>query len=62
MATQTLAIPETGTKKVRTKKIPGTPKLQSKKKEAAKDLSKTYNEFKQFEGRQYTGMKVGKKS
>ncbi len=33
---------------------------RSKKREAAKDLSKTYNEFKQFEGQQYTGMKVGR--
>ncbi|MDQ6845087.1 MAG: hypothetical protein M3Z92_12165 [Bacteroidota bacterium] len=32
----------------------------SKKKEADKDLSKTYNEFKQFDGKQYTGMKVGR--
>jgi hypothetical protein len=36
MATQTLTIPVTRTKKVETK-IPRTPKLQSKKKEAAKD-------------------------
>lgn len=35
-------------------------KPQSKKKEAKKDLSETYNEFKQFEGQQYTGMKVGR--
>ncbi len=41
MASQTLTIPGTRTKKVGTK-ISGTPKLQSKKKEAAKDLSKTY--------------------
>lgn len=32
----------------------------AKKKEAKKDLSKTYNEFKTFEGQQYTGMKVGR--
>jgi hypothetical protein len=25
-----------------------------------KDISKTYNEYKQFEGKQYTGMKVGR--
>ncbi|HEY1025814.1 MAG TPA: hypothetical protein VGE26_11660 [Sphingobacteriaceae bacterium] len=31
-----------------------------KKEEAQKDLSETYNEFKKFEGRQYTGMKVGR--
>ena len=29
-------------------------------KEAKKDLSKTYNEYKDFEGQQYTGMKVGR--
>jgi hypothetical protein len=32
----------------------------SKKKKAAKDIAATYNEFKEFEGRQYTGMKVGR--
>jgi hypothetical protein len=32
----------------------------SKKKEANKDLAQAYNEFKQFEGHQYTGMKVGR--
>lgn len=38
-----------------------TPKKSSgKKKEAAKDLSKAYNEYKTFEGHQYTGMKVGR--
>jgi hypothetical protein len=36
-----------------------TPKKPSKK-EAEKDLSKTYNEYKEFEGQQYTGMKVGR--
>lgn len=30
------------------------------KKEAKKGLSKSYNEFKEFEGEQYTGMKVGR--
>jgi hypothetical protein len=30
------------------------------KKEVEKDLSKTYNEFKQFEGQLYTGMKIGR--
>jgi len=29
-------------------------------KEADKDLSKTYNQFKEFEGQQYTGMKIGR--
>jgi hypothetical protein len=35
-------------------------KKTAQKKEARKDLSKTYNEFKTFEGQQYTGMKVGR--
>src|SRR5215218_10453118 len=35
-------------------------KKKTKKKEAKKDLSKTYNEFKTFEGHQYTGMKIGR--
>ena len=35
-----------------------TPK--AKKQEAKKDLDDTYNEFKHFEGQQYTGMKVGR--
>jgi hypothetical protein len=35
-------------------------KASAKKKEAKKDLSKTYNEFKTFEGHQYTGMKIGR--
>src|SRR5919206_227732 len=45
--------------KRRTKKQPktnGTLKPQTKKKEAEKDLSKTYDEFKEFEGQHYTGM------
>jgi hypothetical protein len=29
-------------------------------KEADKDLSKTYNQFKEFEGKKYTGMKIGR--
>lgn len=32
----------------------------SQKKAVKKDLSKTYNEFKEFEGQQYTGMKIGR--
>src|SRR5215211_7283185 len=35
-------------------------KKKAKIKEVKKDLSKTYNEFKTFEGHQYTGMKVGR--
>lgn len=29
-------------------------------KEADKDLAKTYNQFKEFEGQKYTGMKIGR--
>ena len=29
-------------------------------KEADKDLSKSYNQFKEYEGKQYTGMKIGR--
>ena len=29
-------------------------------KEADKDLAKSYNQFKEFEGQQYTGMKIGR--
>jgi hypothetical protein len=32
----------------------------AKKTEAKKDLAKTYNQFKTFEGKQYTGMKIGR--
>lgn len=35
-------------------------KKAAQKKEAKKDLSATYNEYKTFEGQQYTGMKVGR--
>ena len=34
--------------------------IQRKKNELKKDISKTYNEYKEFEGRKYTGMKVGR--
>jgi hypothetical protein len=34
--------------------------IQRKKNGAKKDLSKSYNEYKEFEGKQYTGMKVGR--
>jgi hypothetical protein len=47
-----------------TRKKPASPaetaKPETKKKEAKKDLAKTYNDFKKFEGRQYTGMKIGR--
>jgi hypothetical protein len=58
MSTQTLDKPKTKNSKAKSKII--SPRIQSKKKESDKDLSETYNEFKQFEGRQYTGMKVGR--
>src|SRR6478736_9405732 len=41
-------------------KTVSTIKLEKRKKEAAKDLGKTYNEFKEFEGQHYTGMRVGR--
>lgn len=37
-----------------------TSKTTKKKKEVKRDIADTYNEFKEFEGRQYTGMKVGR--
>ena len=33
--------------------------LQREKNESIKDISKSYNEFKDFEGKKYTGMRVG---
>jgi hypothetical protein len=38
----------------------GQQAIQRKKTETKQDFSKTYNEFKEFEGKQYTGMKVGR--
>src|SRR5215210_4535666 len=38
----------------------GSPKAKTKNKEVQKDLAKSYNEFKEFEGKQYTGMRVGR--
>ena len=38
----------------------GQETVQGKKSEIKKDISKTYNEYKEFEGKQYTGMKVGR--
>jgi hypothetical protein len=35
-------------------------KATSTKKQPAKDLAKTYNEFKTYEGQRYTGMKIGR--
>jgi hypothetical protein len=33
---------------------------KDKEKAVKKDIAETYNEFKKFEGKQYTGMKVGR--
>jgi hypothetical protein len=33
--------------------------IEREKNETKKGISETYNEFKEFEGKQYTGMKVG---
>jgi hypothetical protein len=38
----------------------GQETIQGKKNAIEKDISKTYNEYKEFEGKQYTGMKVGR--
>jgi hypothetical protein len=38
----------------------GQETVQGKKSEIKKDISKTYNEYKEFEGKQYTGMRVGR--
>jgi hypothetical protein len=35
-------------------------KLINRRKAVAEDLSKSYNEFKEFEGKKYTGMKIGR--
>lgn len=58
METKTAEKPKRRTRKEQ--KSNGTLKSQAKKKEAEKDLSKTYNEFKEFEGQHYTGMRVGR--
>jgi hypothetical protein len=38
----------------------GQEAIQKKKDGIKKDISKTYNQYKEFEGKQYTGMKVGR--
>src|ERR671939_1941282 len=38
----------------------GQKTIQKKKNGMEKDISKTYNEYKEFEGKQYSGMKVGR--
>lgn len=55
MATRTASAP-----KARSTKRRSVSKNASKKKEADLDLSRSYNEYKEFEGQQYTGMKVGR--
>lgn len=38
----------------------GQETLQREKNGIKKDISKSYNEYKEFEGKKYTGMKVGR--
>jgi hypothetical protein len=57
MATKTVSPKKTVRRKKESRAV--TTKT-AKRKEAKKDLSKTYNEFKDFEGQQYSGMKVGR--
>jgi hypothetical protein len=38
----------------------GQETIQKKKDGIKKDISKTYNQYKEFEGKQYIGMKVGR--
>jgi hypothetical protein len=46
---------------VKTRKPASKKLLPAKKKaEVKKDIAKTYNEYKKFEGKQYTGMKIGR--
>src|SRR6266567_105227 len=59
MSTETATEAKPRAKK-KTAKTTSTIKPAKRKKEAEKDLDKTYNEFKEFEGRQYTGMRVGR--
>jgi hypothetical protein len=59
MPTQTLIRPKIARGKKQAES-PSLMKTASKKNETSKDLAKTYNEFKQFEGAQYTGMKIGR--
>ena len=42
------------------KKRSSTSGTKKRKKEVDKDLAESYNQFKEFEGHQYTGMKVGR--
>jgi len=47
-------------KKVSRKKTSSSKSGTSKSKEAKTNVSESYNEFKKFHGREYTGMKVGR--
>jgi hypothetical protein len=47
-------------KKVSKKETDSPKTTKEKAKEPKKDLSKSYNQFKQFHGREYTGMKIGR--
>jgi hypothetical protein len=53
-----------GRRKVPLKKVQAKKKEAkspaAKKKELKKDISASYNQFKEFEGKQYTGMKIGR--
>jgi hypothetical protein len=53
-------MPATAKKKTARIKTTVTDKRHSKKPAGKKDLSATYNQFKVFEGKQYTGMQVGR--
>ena len=39
--------------------IMGLGTIQRKEQEIKKDILKSYNEYKEFQGRKYTGMRVG---
>jgi hypothetical protein len=56
MATTTRNRKPVNRKKTSAEKIPAA----KKKAEVKKDIAKTYNEYKKFEGKQYTGMKIGR--
>ena len=45
---------------IKTRSRKPQPRKTAKKAEAKKDLAKSYNKYKEFEGKQYTGMKVGR--
>jgi hypothetical protein len=50
----------TRTAKSPRKKVVSPSNRTGKKRETEKDLAESYNQFKNFEGHQYTGMKVGR--